>query len=338
MTDVAVVRRAANAPAHRDSPTARLAVHIDAGASGVVDIANLCPDGATLGPMPALHSRDATPAVPTASTGSERTMLWAVTGTAAAAVVALCAVAMSTRPQPTIVVQERPVTHAALSEMELDRDAPPSVSKPETLDLTQADPYEEEPVIFDEAPALDPEPAPSQSTSQSASQSAKSASKSAASKSAASKSAASKSSSTVPAVATPTPTPTPTSKDALPSVDCILDPSQCAPSSSSPSTSTTGIRPTQDLPDKLASSILRTHLAPAKSKAKQCGPRHGAPDGVRVQVKLSIAGATGLVTSASVQGDDRGSPLGNCVADALSSAAFPRFSAPSQGVVYTVTL
>ncbi|MBL8948158.1 MAG: hypothetical protein JNK45_33600 [Myxococcales bacterium] len=87
------------------------------------------------------------------------------------------------------------------------------------------------------------------------------------------------------------------------------------------------------LSDKLTQPQIREGFSSVKKAAKACG---GAP-GVTVRVKVSINGNSGNVISAEALDDHAGTPLGNCVADALKGASFPRFTSEQQGTVYPVS-
>ena len=96
--------------------------------------------------------------------------------------------------------------------------------------------------------------------------------------------------------------------------------------------------PVASLPDTLTSTDVRKGVAAVKELARACGPAHHAEPGERVIVMISIAGATGLVTSSNALGEHRDTPLGNCVADALARATFPRFAKASMGVQYPISM
>lgn len=111
-------------------------------------------------------------------------------------------------------------------------------------------------------------------------------------------------------------------------VDCILDPtlSKCMKGTDS------------DLPDTLTTTEVKQGVQPVKAQARACGPTHEAAAGETVAIKLSVAGATGRVTSAVAQSPHRGTALGQCVADALANARFRRFRNASLGIVYPVSM
>lgn len=90
-----------------------------------------------------------------------------------------------------------------------------------------------------------------------------------------------------------------------------------------------------DLPAKPSQADIRAGLAPVKATAKACGERFGATPGTKVRIKFSISGQTGRVAEANPAPGSEG-PLGDCAAQALSRAQFPRFRTPSIGVVYPV--
>lgn len=87
------------------------------------------------------------------------------------------------------------------------------------------------------------------------------------------------------------------------------------------------------LADKLSESQLRQGFSSAKAKAKACGGSAGET----VRVKVSIAGDSGDVISASALDPHAGTPLGECVASALKDAHFSRFTSETQGTVYPVS-
>lgn len=126
------------------------------------------------------------------------------------------------------------------------------------------------------------------------------------------------------------------------SVECVIDPSKCD-AGGKPKPRTTDASdgaPTDSklLPPAPTSSQIRDAMAPVKPQAKACGPKHGGKAGEKVRIKLSVAGSTGKVTSAQALDDHAGTPLGKCVADALSKAELPKFGKPTAGVMYAVTL
>lgn len=86
------------------------------------------------------------------------------------------------------------------------------------------------------------------------------------------------------------------------------------------------------LVDKLTASQIREGFGKVKGKAKACGGETGTV----VKVKVSINGS-GEVTSVNALDEHAGTPLGNCVENALKDAKFPRFSSESQGAVYPVS-
>ncbi len=132
----------------------------------------------------------------------------------------------------------------------------------------------------------------------------------------------------------------PSSKGSDVSVDCILDPSACGRGSKKPASSKKPAGGSSDpnLPEKLSSTDIKAGVAPLKAAAKSCGGKHGASRGTKVKVKLSIAGATGSVTSAAAQAPHNGTPLGNCVAAALKKAKFKKFKKATLGAVYPISM
>ncbi|MCA9695794.1 MAG: hypothetical protein KC636_39820 [Myxococcales bacterium] len=137
----------------------------------------------------------------------------------------------------------------------------------------------------------------------------------------------------------PTPTPVAQPKKAtepeLPremSVECLLNPQQCkAPAKPTEAKPTMPAGPS--LPERLDLAQLKDGSSKARAAAeRQC--KDLARPGEKVQVKLSIAGATGKVVSSSVLGSK--TKLATCVADTLADARFDRSRATQQGTVVTV--
>lgn len=127
------------------------------------------------------------------------------------------------------------------------------------------------------------------------------------------------------------------------SADCILDPSApgCGGSTKKAAPKAEEKKaPAVDpnLPASLTSTDIRDGIESVKAAAKACGPKNGASAGTSVQVKLSIAGSTGKVTSAAAQAPHAGTALGNCVAAALKKAQFKKFQKASIGAVYPVRM
>jgi hypothetical protein len=127
-------------------------------------------------------------------------------------------------------------------------------------------------------------------------------------------------------------------------VDCILDPGlpKCKGGGGSKPSGGTKPPPTGStdpgVEQTLSQADIKAGIAPVKDAAKACGPKHGAKPGEKVQVRLSISGSSGTVTSATAQGAHQGTPLGNCVAAALKKATFKKFAKASIGAVYPITM
>ena len=125
------------------------------------------------------------------------------------------------------------------------------------------------------------------------------------------------------------------------SVECVIDPSKCdGKGKTKPIVDEGNDEPADSkaLPPAPSSTQIRDAMAPVKPSAKACAARHGGKAGDKVRVKLSVSGSTGKVTSALALDDYAGTPLGKCVADALAKAELPKFSKPTAGIVYAVTL
>lgn len=125
------------------------------------------------------------------------------------------------------------------------------------------------------------------------------------------------------------------------STECILDPSMegcsAAKAASSASPKPT-INVDASLPDKLTQTQLRDGIEPMKGKAKACGDKYGAAAGTTVRIKLSVSGANGRITSATALSPHDSQPLGQCVAEALKAATFPRFKSTAQGTIFPVKI
>lgn len=143
-----------------------------------------------------------------------------------------------------------------------------------------------------------------------------------------------------PTTTTPKPTPKPTPRSEGPSLECQLGIGECI-GAAKPRKPTREGKPDKadpSRPAKLTQAQVRTGISGPKKSAKQCGRPHGAAPGERVEVKLSISGATGKVTSATPRGTHAKSALGRCVAQALSKSTFPKFGDPAMGVSFGVRM
>ncbi len=137
--------------------------------------------------------------------------------------------------------------------------------------------------------------------------------------------------------AEPKPAPKAKKAEELPremSVECLLNPKSCM--DDTPKKSAKPDAPsTPELPSKLSLSQLKAGTAKARNNARnQCADL--ASSGDKVQVKLSIAGATGKVINTTVLGSAAGSALGKCVASKLAASRFDRTLSPQQGTQVTV--
>lgn len=121
-------------------------------------------------------------------------------------------------------------------------------------------------------------------------------------------------------------------------VDCLLNPDlpKCAGGGSSKPKEIEILQP--KVPEKLSSSQLRQGFNGIKSAAKKCGQQHGAETGTQVKVHVSIEGASGKVTDVKATGEHAGTPLGNCVENAVKGAQFEVFKNPSQGADYPLVM
>jgi hypothetical protein len=364
------------------SMTARRPVRLglalgDAASSGIVDVAELCH-----GFSPGVSDAVAVAASPAPSVIAEAAasdgrrqdrLAWAIAGIAALGVAALVGVVV-TQPAATIVVQrlapaptmavaspvddeDEAVTSSPAVEDDATREVDARSGTADDLSADTARPSaEDDAAAQDDAqagsrPKTAKRPKTASGSTSSAGSKPASTSKPATGSKASTGSKTSASSKTGAGPKTSSGSTEPSSRpaasgstDAMPTADCILDPTRCGdtggarPAPTGPKPTPAPASPAEDLPDKLSTHALRQGLAAAKPAAKQCGPRLGAAPGTKIAIKLSIAGATGRVVSATPQGAEAGTALGRCVANALSEAEFPRFSAQRQGVVYPVLL
>lgn len=108
------------------------------------------------------------------------------------------------------------------------------------------------------------------------------------------------------------------------------------PTTSTTSTSTTGttgevapqepiVTPPPQLATKLSAREISRGLNGVRSRIKRCSNKYALP-GMKVKVRLKIAGASGRPISAQAQGSHRGSSLGKCIEHAIRKATFPKKS------------
>lgn len=93
-------------------------------------------------------------------------------------------------------------------------------------------------------------------------------------------------------------------------VDCALDPSECEDDT---------------LPETLSAVEIRKGIMRVKARALACGETHGLDEATTVKVRLHVHGRTGRVMDAGALSPWNSTPLGTCVAKAVSKAKFPRF-------------
>ncbi len=139
----------------------------------------------------------------------------------------------------------------------------------------------------------------------------------------------------------PTEAPAAPSKDKDYDVDCILNPDLPKCGGKSSKSSGGGSKPAapaadSNLPVTLSQSDIKSGFEAVKPAAKACGGKHSAAPGTSVNVKVSIDGTTGRVTSSTAQGDQAGTALGNCVAKELMKASFKKFQKAQMGVIYPI--
>ncbi|MFO7567768.1 MAG: hypothetical protein R6X02_34315 [Enhygromyxa sp.] len=137
----------------------------------------------------------------------------------------------------------------------------------------------------------------------------------------------------------PTPDPEPVKKSggsaSEDEIECLLNPDlpKCNTGGSSKPKKEEILAP--KLPEKLSQSQLKSGFNTVKSKAKSCGSQHGAEEGTKVRIHVSIEGATGKVSAVQAKGEHAGTPLGKCVEDAVEKATFEQFKMGSQGADFS---
>lgn len=95
--------------------------------------------------------------------------------------------------------------------------------------------------------------------------------------------------------------------------------------------------PSEELPKKISKADVVKTMKGMQHVLERCGARHGET-GRRLKVRLTIEGETGKVSTARVTGAGAELPVADCVTEAVSKAAFPRFSSRSMAVTYTFEL
>lgn len=119
------------------------------------------------------------------------------------------------------------------------------------------------------------------------------------------------------------------------SVECLLDRAKCPPSAPAPAP--VPVLATEEglLPERLELADINDGTRSARAAA--VGRCHKlARGGEVVRIKLSIAGPSGSVLSASPE-DDAGNPqLAACCAEELAGASFKRVRKPQIGAVATI--
>lgn len=106
-------------------------------------------------------------------------------------------------------------------------------------------------------------------------------------------------------------------------VDCVLEPSKCGAKDDA-------------LPETLSTFEIRKGIAKIKARALKCGKTHGVDEATTVKTVLMVEGRTGRVLDARVQSPWRSTPLGTCVARAMSKARFPRFRQRVMSTLYPI--
>ena len=147
-----------------------------------------------------------------------------------------------------------------------------------------------------------------------------------------------------PEVAKPGPKPAPVVEVAkgprADSVECLLDPSSCAPKRAAPAAAAAVASPvaapaTSDLPAKLEPADISDGTRAAKASAtSRCS--NLAKGGETVKIKLSIAGPSGSVISTAAEANDGNPALANCCASELKAAQFKPVQKQQIGAVVTL--
>jgi hypothetical protein len=88
-----------------------------------------------------------------------------------------------------------------------------------------------------------------------------------------------------------------------------------------------------NLPAQPSRSQVASSLRSVSSRVARCGGGEGG----QVNVRVSVSGRTGRVTSANVSGAPNGG-VRSCVSAAVRGARFPRFSNPTFGVTFPYRL
>lgn len=121
------------------------------------------------------------------------------------------------------------------------------------------------------------------------------------------------------------------------SVECLLDPSSCAPKRAAPASASPSVAApaTTNLPAKLepADIIAGTRAAKAMATSRCSDLARG---GETLKIKLSIAGPTGSVLSTTATANDGNPALANCCASELKAAQFKPVQKQQIGAVVTL--
>lgn len=336
----ALASATSSAPATR---RARLATTIDdAGSSGVIDLGALVNRDDAPEPLTsARHRLVAPPPTESPPAGPSPGFLYSAVGLLSGALLTLGVLALQS---PATVVVERaseaPTAELAIAELEADPTEGDTYAVAAKEDAPKSD-ETDSPAAETGAPDTEtPPPAKASSSKSKSSSKAKAKTKSKAkAKSKSSSKSSSKKPTSEPTKVAVAKTPTPkANKAGDASVDCILDPASCkSTAAKKPTKPTPKATPASNRPEKLSTTALRNGLAKPKAAAKVCGSMHAVPAGTKVQVKLSISGATGKVTSAKPLAPFNNT-VGRCVADRLADATFEPFGKPAMGVVYSVRM
>lgn len=108
-------------------------------------------------------------------------------------------------------------------------------------------------------------------------------------------------------------------KDETPTEECILDPAKCKAGSN------TDTSPPDPVAGNFYLADVKAGTDPTKAIAHlKCADK--AAGGETVKIKISIAGPTGTVISASPEDDSGNAILGQCVADELQKSTFRKVS------------
>jgi predicted Zn finger-like uncharacterized protein len=130
------------------------------------------------------------------------------------------------------------------------------------------------------------------------------------------------------AAAAPEPAPAPRKSSGDQSIDDLL--SGALGGKSKPAAAAATKPAGESLPPTPSRDDVLTALKSVAPKVSACG---GGQSGLAT-AKISVAGATGRVTSVDVSGQFAGTPVASCVSKEVGKAKFPRFATPTFSVTF----